>query len=849
MVFVASPAKVYGRAQEDRLTVSPSRRRPRIDLQDVPAYGLLAGAAYFTAAIEAIAWSQGNPVALFGSGLLLVVAVVFTVAAWMWAAGRRPQAAILGGITLLGSIPGFGWLYQDGRVLVLVVPIAFVIALPHLRGRALILFASLALVDAMAVAPLPFADAIMGPETSYQTFGMMFGIVVVCGLLFLLTWRAYRTAERQSERYARLVADLPTGIVRLAAGGQILEANDALVRMLRYPSREALLAAPGEVIYGAQGQAGDRIRPQEDGLVTGQLRVRRFDGTEGWVRVRIHTTRDEAGAPAWFDGVVEDVTAERAELEAQNRLAAIVGSAPDGIYAITLDGVVQSWNPTAERIFGETAASAVGRSIFEFTPPEQHPRIRALIARVASGEHVGPFDASQRHPDGRTLTLAITASPVRDADGHVSAVALIARDVTDHRRLQADRERLEGQLRQAQKMEAIGRLAGGVAHDFNNLLTAIQGFGGIVAAELDGTLLEDQHQVLRAAARATELTHRLLAFSRHAPVSPRPVAVDTVLEDAFRMIRRLIPERIDLELDLRARSHVLADPVDIEQVLLNLVVNAIDATPGAGRIRIETTVEDLESPFVEEHLGTTSGPHVRIAVSDTGNGMDEATRAHIFEPFFTTKNRGEGTGLGLATVYAIVHRARGTIWADSVPGNGTTFTLYLPVAAPSTEPARPLPTPETPGTERILLVEDEEAVRMLTMRILERAGYSVVAAVSPAEALRLADGRSFDGVVSDVIMPGMSGSELAERLPAGLPIVFISGYTGHDGPELCLERDTRVLVTKPFDATEVTAALRRVLDAARSAPALSAETPPPSAQAPTVPGSQAAGAPSPGRLT
>ena len=793
------------------------QRWARVVPAEIPVLAYLAVAAAVTAAIEVVAWRDGDQIAIVAAGLLGVIAVAFAVGARLRARGRPAAAALLGSLVLLLAIPAFGVLYADGRVLILVAPIAFVLAVPYVRGLALVAMALLAVLAALATALLPVLPITEAryAASPYDTTGMIFGTVAASGVLVLLTLRLHRSSETQSARYSSLVEDLSVGIVRLAPGGRLLEANDALVQLLRYPSRAQLLATSGREIYGAlDAELESRLRRDAGGQIKGEVRVRRFDGTDAWVRIHLRTTRDAGGTARWHEGTVEDVTSERAQLEAQNRLAAVLESAPDGVYGLALDGTVESFNAEAERIYGAAEADTVGRSVFDLVPEGQRERFAGLLERVAMGEHVGPFDTDQPLLDGTTLIVSLTASPIHDADGRVASAAIVARDVTEHRRLQRDRERLESQLRQAQKMEAIGRLAGGIAHDFNNLLTAIQGFGGIVAAGLDGPLLEDQRQVIRAAERAAELTRRLLTFSHHAPASPRPVAIDDALEDSLRMTRRLVPERIELEVDLRSNCHVLADPVELEQVLLNLAINAVDAIPGAGRIRIETRLEAMGPAFADGYLGTPTGPHVRLAVSDTGRGMDEATRARIFEPFFTTKERGEGTGLGLATVYAIVRRAGGTAWAESSPGAGSTFILYFPVVAPHADLAQPLAGADPIGTGRILLVEDEPAVRLLAARILERAGYTVHAAASPGEALDMTHGSPYDALVSDVVMPGMSGAELADLLPAGLPAVFMSGYTGRDGPDLHLDRPTRILVAKPFEAAALTRAVRAVLDAA-----------------------------------
>ena len=380
----------------------------------------------------------------------------------------------------------------------------------------------------------------------------------------------------------------------------------------------------------------------------------------------------------------------------------------------------------------------------------------------------------------------------------------------------------EGQLVQAQKMEAVGRLAGGVAHDFNNLLTVILGCSDLLLLELDDDAPErrEVEQVSEAAERASNLTRQLLAFSRKQVMQPKVIDVNESVEAMRGILDRVIGEDIDLACSLNPDLHpVKFDPGQIEQVIMNLAVNARDAMPRGGKLTIETSNVELDDDYVEEHVDARAGPHVMLAVTDTGCGMDTDTREKIFEPFFTTKKFGQGTGLGLSTVYGIVRQGGGNIWVYSEPGRGTTFKIFLPrVERESTRPSVvPKDTIDLRGSETVLVVEDEPAVRELTRRILESAGYRPIVAANGSEALLECEGHEAKVrlLLTDVVMPKMSGKELAERLEKlspGLRVLYMSGYTDnaivHHG---MLDAGTH-FIAKPFDAASLLKKVRQVLD-------------------------------------
>jgi PAS domain S-box-containing protein len=446
-------------------------------------------------------------------------------------------------------------------------------------------------------------------------------------------------------------------------------------------------------------------------------------------------------------------------------------------------------------------------SIGDIRPEAEQGKVEAPLARRG---------LRHRRKDGSLIDVEVLAHPVTFAGR--SARLVLAKDVTE-------RLRLEQQLRQAQKMEAVGRLAGGVAHDFNNILTAILGSAELLIQDLpEGHEHRiDAEEIRRAAQRAADLTRQLLAFSRQQVLAPKVLDVNAVVQGVERMLRRLIGENIELRTTLaRDLGAVRADPSQLEQVILNLAVNARDAMPQGGKLTIETAHADLDEDYAPATAGT--GRHVLLAVSDTGTGMDEATRAHLFEPFYTTKEIGRGTGLGLATVYGVVKQSGGHIWVYSEPGHGSTFKIYLPTVAESPEPvvtAEQLAVREAAGgTETILLVEDEQIVRSLARRVLIQQGYTVLDAPAGPEALALSDAHTGEIhlLLTDVVMPGIGGRELARRFAARRPdagVLYLSGYSDDAILRHGLLDPGTFFLQKPFTPQALTHKVREVLDAGR----------------------------------
>jgi two-component system cell cycle sensor histidine kinase/response regulator CckA len=471
--------------------------------------------------------------------------------------------------------------------------------------------------------------------------------------------------------------------------------------------------------------------------------------------------------------------AQAALRESETSYRLLVEHAPVGIYRSTPAGRFLTANTALVRMLGYDSAAQLllldmARDVY--ADPAERQR---LLARDADTEReYDDFETTWKRKDGHPLTVQLSVRAIRGTDGHVEYYETVVRDVSEQRRL-------ELQFLQAQKMEAIGRLAGGVAHDFNNLLTVIQSYTDLMLEDLapEDTKRDDLLEVRKAAEAATALTRQLLAFSRRQVLQPKVLNLNTILANTEKMLRRLIGEDVRLTTSSAPDlGLVKVDPGQLEQVIMNLAVNARDAMPQGGQLTIETTNVEMDESYLRGHTVALPGRYVMLAVSDTGIGMDAATQARIFEPFFTTKEPGKGTGLGLATVYGIVKQSGGFIWVYSEPGQGTTFKVYLPLAGGSVE-SEPAPTAVPPrGRETVLIAEDMAAVRAVTKQMLERQGYTVLEAPDGESALQLAGQHPgpIELLVTDVVMPMLGGRQLASRLRELRPnvkVLYISGYT------------------------------------------------------------------------
>lgn len=526
-----------------------------------------------------------------------------------------------------------------------------------------------------------------------------------------------------------------------------------------------------------------------------------------------------AAGQRYVAGIGLDIT-EREEIEAALYLTRFsVEHAADAIYWLDEAAQVVEVNETACRTLGYSRDELLQLSFYDITPglspeawQEGWQRLQQLRSHTTERTH--------RTRDGQLIPVEVVANYIEFRGRSLNCA--FVRDLSEHKRAEEARRKLEAQLHQAQKMESIGRLAGGVAHDFNNLLTVILGYSELMQAQLSlgSTALEQLVQVRLAAKRAEGLTRQLLAFSRKQMLAPEVFDLNELVTNLKKMLERLIGEDIVLITTLRPDLWwVKVDPGQIEQVIMNLAINARDAMPTGGRLAIETANISLNDHFDQTHPETLNGPSVRLTVTDTGHGMDEATLANIFEPFFTTKEQGKGTGLGLATVYGIIKQSGGEITVDSQPGQGTAFSLYLPAYnILSTGSPESLPEPVVqPGRETILLAEDERAVRDFVRMALRNYGYTLLEANHGYQALALAQQRTepIDLLLTDVVMPDINGRELAERVKALHPrikVLFMSGYTDDEVIRHGVQMAEVEFLPKPFSPVALAAKVRAILD-------------------------------------
>ena len=601
---------------------------------------------------------------------------------------------------------------------------------------------------------------------------------------------------------------------------ELLAANDAMLRQYGYDLDELLrLRVPDLRVDADEVVVRSNVAAMGGAEGRGLSRHRRKDGSHLFVEF---TSRPLVlGGRSACISVLQDVSARHDAEASRALLAAIVESANDAIISKRLDGTITSWNAAAERLFGYSATEAVGQPITLIVPADGLAEERTLFERVRAGGRIDQLETVRRRKDGSDVPVAISVAPILDGAGRVVGASKTVRDLTAQRQAERALNATEQQLRQSQKMEAVGRLAGGIAHDFNNVLSVILSYGEMLLGELEpgDPKRDDVDEIQTAARRAADLTRQLLMFSRQQVVSPKVLDLNDVLARMGAMLRRILGEDIDLKFGTAPDlGQVMADPSNVEQIIMNLVVNARDAMPTGGKLTIETANAELDEHYSHAHFGAAIGPHVMLAVSDTGCGMDRATQSRIFEPFFTTKDVGRGTGLGLSTVFGIVQQSGGTVWVYSEPGAGATFKVYLPrVTAPAV-----VTSPEAGcnlrGTETVLLVEDQEQVRVVAARVLERSGYRVLVAERPSQALALAE--THPGVIhlllTDVVMPEMGGAELAKRIALTRPetkVLCMSGYTDDSVVRHGVLLSEMPFLQKPFTPGALRAKIRELLDA------------------------------------
>jgi PAS domain S-box-containing protein len=630
-----------------------------------------------------------------------------------------------------------------------------------------------------------------------------------------------------------VVEAIPDAVAAVDQQGLIIQVNSRTESLFGY-SRDELIGQKIEILvperhrprhglHREQFHQQPKIRPMGSGL---DLYGRRRDGSEFPVEISLSPVAGSAGVivlSAIRDvsdrkRIEEELRRANQELDKrksrelrdyQTRIALIVDSSQDAIIGKNLDGMVTHWNRGAEQMYGYTAAEIIGKPVAMLAPPERADEIPEILRKIRHGERVDYFESVRITKDKRKLNVSISISPVYDAEGAIVGASTIARNITAQKKA-------EEQLRRSQKMEAIGRLAGGVAHDFNNLLGIVTACSELLRNKVDAEGVELIENIREAAKRGASLTRQLLAFSRRQPIQTQVLDLNDRLKQVSKLLTPLMRDDVEiLHLPRSQNAIVEVDPGQLDQIVVNLAVNARDAMPRGGRLILETAVFDFDEAFAREHPSMSAGRYVMLAISDSGMGMNEATRSRIFEPFFTTKETGKGTGLGLATVYGIVKQSGGHIWVYSELGQGTTFKIYLPSAEKKLGPEAERPPDALPPRRdglTVLLAEDDAMMRRLTRKLLEQHGYKVIEAEDGKAAIDgiAASQVPIDLALTDVVMKGMTGPELVLHLIDSYPnmkVVYMSGYTGELVAHQGLDGGIRLL-EKPFTR----AALLKILD-------------------------------------
>jgi two-component system cell cycle sensor histidine kinase/response regulator CckA len=621
-----------------------------------------------------------------------------------------------------------------------------------------------------------------------------------------------------------LIDALPDVVFSKDTSGRFVNCNPATLALFGLEC-EAQLA--GKTVFDVSPRAQAELSHADDlavmagrTLLDQEARSVDASGSSRWYLTTKVPLRSANGETVGLIGISRNIT-DRKQVEAERdrvlaQLQLQIVRMPLAYLLADRNFCYTRWNPAAERIFGFTEAEILGKHPFDVVVPvESQSIVASIFEQLEAGSMNAHGECENRTKSGATITCEWHNTPMFDDDGAFAGLLSLAEDVTERRKL-------EGQLKQAQKMDAVGQLAGGVAHDFNNLLSVVLGYSDLILADLksDDVMRSDVEEIHRAGTRASDLTRQLLMFSRQQVVESKVLDLNDVLSGVDKMLRRLVGEDIEFTSVLGTRlGHVRADPSSIEQVIMNLVVNARDAMPVGGKLTLETANVALDEAYASVPLGAKPGAYVMFSVTDTGSGMDKPTLARIFEPFFTTKEQGKGTGLGLSTVFGIVRQGGGTVWVYSEPGLGSTFKVYLPRVDEDLEaPRSQVALTTLRGSETVLLVEDEDQVRDVARGILRRHGYTVLDARNAGEALLFCEQHvgPIHLLLSDVVMPKMSGPVLAKRLVRMRPemkVLYMSGYTDDAAVRHGVLDSALAYLQKPITVDALTRKVRSVLDA------------------------------------
>ena len=661
----------------------------------------------------------------------------------------------------------------------------------------------------------------LGSGWRFLRFSLL-GISILCFAARLALSESHQAKSAESVRRHALALDSAVdGMAIVDNLGKYIYVNSAFAQMMGFENLQFMLGKPWQEVANARDVAS--VEPEireslmKNGRWFGPMTIHHSNGTALPVEMAI-TALADGGTVCVGRDISDRRKAEAARIEAEFKYRTFIEQVAAISYIAEL-GVSGQWlyvSPQVETILGYSQDEwlADSQRWLQLISPEDHALVEAAEEASKRGER---FQAEYRitRKDGKVVWVSDTAVVVPGSDRHPVMEGIIV-DITE-------RKQLEIQLQRSQRMEAVGRLAGGVAHDFNNLLTIIKGYTELALnrSGIPPALTADIQQIDNAAERASSLVRQLLAFGRKQVLQPKPIDLNNIVMGLDKLMRRLMNENIAMVTRCADNlGTVKADPGQVEQVIMNLVVNARDAMPNGGRLTVETSNTELDGTYALDHATVRPGPYIMLAVSDTGTGMSAETQAHIFEPFYTTKSGGRGTGLGLSTVYGIVKQSGGYIWVYSEPERGSTFKVYLPRIEETVETTRRAEKPATrKGTETILLVEDEEGVRELAQLVLEGAGYSVLVAESAAGAEELCAEHAgkIHLLLTDVMMPGISGRELARRISERYPrtrVLYMSGYTDNVIADGGMLEPGIAFLQKPFTPAALAQKIREVLDVA-----------------------------------
>ncbi len=595
------------------------------------------------------------------------------------------------------------------------------------------------------------------------------------------------------------------------------------------PAYEKIWGRSEQSLYDAPDSFLDSIHPddrgrmglifdreQETGGFDEEYRILRPDGEMRWIWSRSYPVRDKEGSVKRFAGIAEDITARKWAEKERMRLAAIIEYSQDIVVSVSLEGFIIGWNQGAEREYGYAAEEVLGRSISILFPPGHYAEYLEIMKKVKQGDAVPAYETVRLGKNGTLVNLSVGIFPIEARDGEIVGASKVGHDISRIKKLEA-------QFIEAQKMAALGQLAGGVAHDFNNILSVIIGYSDLIKVNLspEDSLRAPIGGIRKAAERAVGLTRQLLIFSRNETVRFLVLDINEILDSIDDMLRHLVNEDIELAIVRRGPlGHVRADSGYVGQALMNLVINARDAMPKGGKLSIGASDVTLDESNATEHPGIPAGDYVMMSVGDTGTGMTNEVKARLFEPFFTTKPKGRGTGLGLATCQTIMNKLKGRIEVCSELGKGTTFTLYFPrVEEPLDPSTRLAQTYELrKGTETVIVVEDDRTVRQMACAVLKSQGYAVLSAANGEEALQVIEGHKgarISLVITDVVMPHMGGKVMADGLKFNYPdlkVLFTSGYADEAIARQGELNFGVAFLAKPYSPATLTRRVRELLD-------------------------------------